>query len=218
MNKVLLLDDRPERKKNHMSDQAIKKLSFCENQKYLSMDTVKTGINLNNVDKDTLFKYFEGYSLLAIHWSWLDHKKLVREVTEYAGENQKLLIFFSGGIGQTLLLDNYTFLSINSAEFYTDRLPDFIEKYITNEMEYPLLEFLYGESWRLPVYMQYRQILWKGISLLGEEYVKNNDGEYWDFEANYAQLIYDFEKPQIKDLLMVLNEAINKEILKVKTK
>ncbi len=203
MNKILILDNRVERKKNHMSDAALKQLSECEEQGYV---TFFTGEGL---EKDLSFQYCEEYSLLATHKSWLDSNELTTDMVEYAKKEQKLLVIFSGGIGQTLLLDEFKRLSVNSADFYSEKLPSFIKRYAKGDVEQPLLELLYGEAWRIPIYMQYRDLVWKGVSEESDEYER--------FELNYDLYIKDFKQLSQAEKLNLLNRAINEEILKSKT-
>ncbi len=202
MNKVLIIDDRIERKRTHMNDNSIKKLSNCVNQGYLKMITGE------NLEKDISFQYCNEFSLMAFHKSWLVSNTLTTSIEEYAKREQKFLVVFSGGIGQTILLNDYKYLSINSALFYTERLPKFIETYaISDNIEYPLLQLLYGNNWKLPIYMKYRQILWKGLSV--------EDQEYMEFELNYGQLTKQFSAPTTDDILNKLDNTIKNEIIKM---
>ncbi len=202
MIKVLILDERVERKKTHMNEDAIIKLSDCENRGYLTMITGE------GLEKDSSFNYCADYSLLAFHKSWLDTNSLTSDFILYAKSQKKLIVLFSGGISQMLLLDNFKHLRMNSANFYTERLPDFIERYVTSNIEQPLLQLLYGEAWRLPIYMKYRSFIWKGIS--------NEDIDYSNFELNFAKYISEFNISSI-ETIGKLNKAISGEIIKSKT-
>lgn len=200
MNKVLILDERVERKKNHMSNNAIRELTDCMNRGYLAMNTGE------GIEKDNSFQYCSDYSLLAFHKSWLDSNKLFSDIVEYAKNNKKHLVIFSGGISQTLLLNDFKDLRVNSADFYTDRLPVFIEKYAKSEVEQPLLELLYGKSWLIPIFMQYRQMLWRGVS-------KENN-EFEDFESNYKTILEKFKTSTSTEIMNKLEKSINIEIIK----
>ena len=160
------------------------------------------------MEKDISFQYCNEFSLMAFHKSWLVSNTLTTSIEEYAKREQKFLVVFSGGIGQTILLNNYKYLSINSALFYTERLPKFIETYaISDNIEYPLLQLLYGNNWKLPIYMRYRQILWKGLSV--------EDQEYMEFELNYGQLTKQFSASTTDDILNKLDNTIKNEIIKM---
>jgi len=201
MNKVLILDDRIERKKTHMNDAAIKQLSFCVSNGWLNTITGE------GVEKDMSFQYCSDYSLLAFHKSWLDSNNLLSEIERYAKENRKLLIIFSGGISQILLLNDYKYLRVNSADFYTGRLPGFIEKYVKSEVEQPLLELLYGKGWLIPLYMKYRQLLWNGAT-------EENDA-FLEFELNYGKYLEQFKALTPIEMLNKLDESISNEIIKL---
>ena len=197
MRKVLILDDRVERKKTHMSDDAIRVLFDCVKQGFL---TITTGEELEN---DSLLDFLANYDLFAIHRSWLVSKKLMQEVIEYVKKERKYFILFSGGISQSLLMNNYTYSSVNSAVFYTNRLPLFVEKFATKEIDQPLLEFLYGKAWLIPIYMKYRQLIWRGVD--------ESDDEFMLFESNYGSYIEKFRDKDLSEL----NKAINSEITKM---
>lgn len=201
MNKVLILDDRIERKKTHMNDNSIKELSNCESLGYLKM------IIGDDSEKENLFHYCDEFSMLAFHKSWLESNELVKSIEEYAKSNHKFLVIFSGGIGQTILLNDYNYLSVNSALFYTEKLPKFIETLAkSDDIEFPLLQLLYGNNWRLPIYMKYREIVWKGL--------KEGDDEYDNFKINYEQFIDQFNATTSIEILSNLDNTIKKELIK----
>lgn len=200
MNKVLIIDDRIERKKSHMSDNAIKAFNDCIRLGYLE------SISGENLGKENIFEYCDDYSLIAIHKSWLESNELKKSIEEYAKKNQKYLIVFSGGIDQTILLNDYMYLSVNSAVFYTEMLPKFIETYATsNNIEYPLLQLLYDKNWALPIYVKYRQILWKGLPYNDKDEI---------FLLNFDQFIKPFDSPSTIETMNKLEKTINEEITK----
>ena len=198
MKKVLILDDRVSRKKTHMSNGSICALNNCEINGYLKMIT---GEGLEN---ENSFAYCDDYTLLAIHKSWLDTNGLVSDIEKYAKNNQKYLILFSGGIGQTILREEYTILNVNSAIFYTDKLPVFIDRFSTSEVNQPLLQLLYGENWLFPIYMKYRQLLWK-LNLESNEDLKL---DIEDFEDTYKIYIDQFKDNNFIESINKINAEI----------
>lgn len=201
MNRVLILDDRIERKRTHLNDDSIKELENCVSQGFLKMITGEY------LEKDSAFQYCDEYSMIAFHKSWLESNKLVTSLEDYAKKNQKYLILFSGGIGQTILLNDYKYLSVNSALFYTEKLPKFIETFAkSDDIEFPLLQLLYGKNWILPIYMKYRQLLWKGVS--------EEDDEFLEFELNYEKFIKQFSASSTNEILNKLDSTIKDEIIK----
>ncbi len=200
MRKVLILDDRIERKKTHMSKTSITKLTDCKNNNYLKMMTGE------GIDEGSLSKHFADCDLLAIHFSWMNDKKLTSIIDSYAKDNNKLLIVFSGGISQTFLTEDFRRLSINSALFYSDKLPDFIETFATKEIDLPLLHFLYGNYKNIPLLMKYRQLIWQG---------SQNDAD--DFNYNYESYLESSQKATPSETQNELSDIINKEIINLKT-
>jgi hypothetical protein len=63
-------------------------------------------------------------------------------------------------------------LNMNAASFYSENLPVMIKRYATGETTQPLLELLYGMSWKLALLLEYRNLIWLG----GSEY--DYDKEY----------------------------------------
>jgi hypothetical protein len=104
----------------------------------------------------------EEYDLIAIHRTFLTNLNIFNEFIDYIKDRNKWIIIFSGGNTQNTILLNGRQLNISSSDFYTERLSSFIEEFCNNlEMVSPLLSFLYGESWRLTLLLQYRYLLWE---------------------------------------------------------
>ena len=200
MNKVLILDDRVERKRNHMSNSAIIELTNCVKRGYLEMITGEGHEN------DKYFQYCSDYSLLAFHKSWLDSNKLFSDIEKYAKNNKKFLVIFSGGISQALLLNEFKDLRVNSAVFYSGRLPSFIEKFAKSEVEQPLLDLLYGKAWQIPIYMKFRQLLWRGVT--------EDNEDYMNFILNYGKYLEQFKTPTLTEIMNKLDKSISSEIIK----
>ena len=114
--------------------------------------------------REDLINELSQFDLIAIHRSWMAQTGLGNEIEEYSKNESKFLITFSGGITQNLLMNNRKRLNINSIDFYKHNLIEVIERFVNNneECSEPLLELLYGKSWKLPLLMQYRNILWLG--------------------------------------------------------
>lgn len=157
MKTILIIDDRQERKKTFLSDTEIKELdSITEIKNHLELDCI-----------ETIKKNLNPYDIIAIHRSWLQNQGDENEIKKYAEENAKHLILFSGGIDQKLMTNDFT-AQVNSADFYNSRLIDFIKKYKSGNLNNPLLYFLYGESWRLSLWIELRSIYWKSNNEIDE--------------------------------------------------
>lgn len=155
MKKILIIDDRQERMKLHLSEESLADLKSLENRRILTIVT-----EIISVDKnlDTLF---HEYDIIAVHRSYLTNTSMSNLFNEYVKRSNKYFFVFSGGISQSILSNKGHLLNINSTDFYTPELPRFIEKYCLGDiLESPLLQYLYGDSWRLTLLLQYRYLLW----------------------------------------------------------
>lgn len=154
MRKVIIIDDRQKRKELHLSEAALLELNRLVNTGMLS---IETEIN-PNFSLDTMLDSFD---IIAIHRSYLANNSLFNSISEYTKTKKKHLIVFSGGISQNIILNKGHQLNINSADFYVSKLPLFIEQFcMEDDMQSPLLQYLYGKSWRLTLLLQYRYLLW----------------------------------------------------------
>lgn len=178
--KIVVIDDRKERKKQHLTGDEIERLNaLCEIRENMP-----------------LRQDLEEYSLLAIHESLLKESNLYNEIVEFAKRKGKYLILFSGGITQNGIYDSGTILKINSADFYLKITP-FLSHYLKEAMDYPLLRFLYGDEWRVPLLLRYKNLLWKygAIETSQMELTKSDDSiEY-----------------EIRELLMPNSDSISLE-------
>lgn len=154
MRKIIIIDDRTERKKLHLSDDSISQLKKLEEKGIL---TLSDGEGFNTVSSQ-----LDDYDLIAIHRTFLTNSNIFNEFVEYIKDRKKWIIIFSGGITQNTILLNGRQLNINSTDFYTEKLSPFIEEFsYKTDITKPLLLFLYGESWRLTLLLQYRYLLWE---------------------------------------------------------
>ena len=156
MNKVIIIDDRLERRKVLMSEKKIEELKNCEIQGWL---TSVTELPTSSFELETALSE---YSMIAIHRSWMVDHSVENIIEDYIRRTNKFYIVYSGGISQNLLLNGWKRLNMNAANFYSANLPTIIKKYALGESQYPLLELLYGESWKLSILLAYRNLLWLG--------------------------------------------------------
>lgn len=153
MNSILLMDDREMRKRQYLSDEAFRQLQEdCAEFLTLANTLPHGGAELEEELKK--------HALIAIHKSWLDVHGLTNFVEDLTRREKIPFIIFSGGITQSLLTEGARRLNIGASAFYTNRLPDFFRAYAKGGMKQPLLELVYGKSWRLPLLLEYRQALW----------------------------------------------------------
>lgn len=154
MRKSIIIDDRSERKKLHLSDDAVSQLEQLVDKELL---TLSDGEGFESVTSR-----LDSYDLIAIHRTFLTNANIFNELIDYIKNKGKSVIIFSGGITQNTILLNGRQLNINSSDFYTERLAPFIEAFGNGQdLTNPLLSFLYGETWRLTLLLQYRYLLWE---------------------------------------------------------
>lgn len=150
--KVLIIDNRPQRKYSSGYRISIEDINSIE--MYSKVGMVSTSI-------EGLRDELSPYRLIAIHRSYLTENDYIgiNDLMDYAkSEKDKYFILFSGGITQNIISDNI--LYVNAGDFYSENLAEFIKKFLEGNIDYPLQQFLYGNSWRLPFLLELRQYLW----------------------------------------------------------
>ena len=191
MNKVLIIDDRKERKKLYLSQGTLKALEKLENCGNLEIRE-----SIDNTE------YLTRFSLIAVHRSYLVNSGTYKSILDFTKKANQHLIVFSGNISQNMIMDGGRQLNINASDFYVDRLPDFIERYDEEELEHPLLKFLYGESWKLSLLLQYRFLLW---AYGGADEI--DDAEDESMEERVRSILWHGQSVTLEEV----NEEIEKE-------
>ena len=158
MYKVLIVDDRLERKKALLDEDSFKSLKEFERDGVIVI-TSSLDDNASLLTKERIKEILEPYRVIAIHRSWLLQNNLINIFEEFIKDSDKFFIIFSGGTTTNGFSNNFRSLSINAGKFYTSKLLDFISD-CENDIEPSLLRFLYGDSWRLPLLLEYRHLLW----------------------------------------------------------
>lgn len=155
MKKVLLIEDRPDRQEQYLHKELIDKIKTLENV-YMPLEKECRVIiqNLNDLNDEPLKEYL----LIIIHRSSLSDNGR-NTVISHCRKEKKTLVFFSGGIGQSLFtFESFPYFILNSKDFYKESLPDFLRNYVEDKIEH-ISELIYGDNWRLNVMITYRQIL-----------------------------------------------------------
>lgn len=169
MKKVIIIDDRKKRKELHLSRESLCSLEELVKSGMLSIETELE-------EKSDLASVLGSYDIIAIHRSYLEKEQLFHSLNDYIKISQKHFIVFSGGISQSMILNKGHQLNINSADFYVTKLPVFIKNFCEmGNMPNPLLQFLYGESWKLTLLLQYRHLLWTYKDIDDIDVVKDID-------------------------------------------
>lgn len=153
MNRIIIIDDRQDRDKPNLTKDNQDKLDEMSQAGKL---VFSMGIERSLPLESSLLEF----SLIAIHRTYLVNNDLFNAVLDYIKKTGKYLIIFSGGIGQSTILQNGHMLSVDASEFYSEKLPSFLYNYSTTDMKHPLLKYMYGKSWRLTLLLEYRYYLW----------------------------------------------------------
>ena len=140
-NKIILLEDRPIRQ------EVFTNLLNKDSNSFPSLTNIGGGNDFLKF-KENIFddiSVFDNYKTIMIHRSALSNDERAKLI-DYIGNNEKLLVFFSGGISSTLFqqVGKGQLLTINSKDFYSENLLLFIEN---NGRE--ALELAFGKNWKL---------------------------------------------------------------------
>ena len=176
MNKVVIIDDRKERKKLHLSEAAISSL-----EKLVLSGKLDVMESINDIEE------IANYSLIAVHRSYLINSGVYNNLLDFIKKSKKLLIIFSGNISQNMIMNNGRQLNINASDFYIEKLPEFINRFSEEILESPLLQYIYGDSWKLSLLLQYRYLLW----IYGDDIDEIDDEEDESLEERIRSILWN---------------------------
>lgn len=193
MNKVVIIDDRKERKKLHLSEAALSSLE----------ELVHSG-KLDVMESINEIEELANYSLIAVHRSYLINSGVYNNVIDFIKKSNKLLIIFSGNISQNMIMNVGRQLNINASDFYNEKLPAFINRFSEENLESPLLQYIYGDSWKLSLLLQYRYLLWT----YGGDVANIDDEEDESLEERIRSILWN---GQYMNQQQVCNEIENEK-------
>ena len=176
MNKVVIIDDRKERKKLHLSEAALSSL-----EKLVLSGKLDVMESINDIEE------IANYSLIAVHRSYLINSGIYNNLLDFIKKSNKLLIIFSGNISQNMIMINGRQLNINASDFYIEKLPKFINRFSEENIESPLLQYIYGDSWKLSLLLQYRYLLW----IYGDDVDEIDDEEDESLEERIRSILWN---------------------------
>lgn len=176
MNKVVIIDDRKERKKLHLSEAALSSL-----EKLVLSGKLDVMESINDIEE------IANYSLIAVHRSYLINSGVYNNLLDFIKKSNKLLIIFSGNISQNMIMNNGRQLNINASDFYIEKLPKFINRFSEENIESPLLQYIYGDSWKLSLLLQYRYLLW----IYGDDIDEIDDEEDESLEERIRSILWN---------------------------
>jgi len=120
---------------------------------------------VDNLEANNLTVLYN-YDVVAVHRSAMSEK--IRDaIKNYCAKTRKPLVFFSGGITSSYYKETgFSFLLMNSKEFYSDHLKIFIDH--VNESGKPnLLMLQFGANWKISMLLSLRNRI--AVSLSKEE-------------------------------------------------
>jgi len=171
MNKIILfLEDRPGRQEQYLTTEDINNIQTIEGVEILLGDKCREMIEqLNNNDDSSLNEF----TLLLIHRSALSQSG-IHTVISHCKNKNKNLVFFSGGISQSLFsYENFPYLMLNSKDFYQHNLITFLRNYVDGKTK-DITELIYGDKCEINLMLTYRQFLLKGELGRAEENFKKS--------------------------------------------
>ncbi len=156
--KVLLVEDRPERKRIFMEMEGID----LNNYPFLTTWDPDTFMKFKSSIKTNDLSILSEYNLIAIHKSALSLSEQ-DALDEYCYAYNISLVYFSGGISTSFYEESRNpTLNINSKQFYSKNLILFLDT-IKDSSNSELLILQFGKNWNLNLKLQARDNLAKLI-------------------------------------------------------
>lgn len=150
---ILVFDNKSDRIKTSISEECMESLQ--------KNGLVKIERTLEKNDIILLINLISDFQIIAIHESFLKELGWIDEIKAYVLQEKKYLILFSGNNSTDEILEKGRILKLDANTFYSNKLVVFARKYSSEEnVEKPLLKFLYGEAWRLSLLLRFRFLLW----------------------------------------------------------
>jgi len=194
MRKVLLIEDRPRRQLQFLTETQFDSLNEIENLNTPNADEcVKFIARINEQDAN-----LKQYDLIIVHKSSLNQTGLT-----FLNSIKKDLILFSGGLSQIVYqFEDFPMLSVNSTDLYNSNFVEFLKKYIEGNVN-SLSELVYGEKWKLNILLRYRMLKTKSE--------KSMD----DYEKIELEEQMELLKTAIEDFPEDVNKEIDRQIIAI---
>lgn len=218
MSKILLLEDRPSRQNNSLPN-GISDINALISMNDLIMPEGDFCEKIINSINEQVYEFESSIELIIIHRSSLSASGL-KYLDNYCIKNNSALILFSGGTSEAIYNDDdFRLLSLNSADFYTERLIPFIEKFILSSDTH-LLELIQS-NWRASYLLKLRHLIkiTEMINLSGNKSQTNTEDksinpELEDFQIIIDKLLDQLDIAKSDEMLKNINYIIKKELLK----
>lgn len=145
---ILLVEDRPQRMRLRLGEFA----TVLESSVVFRTEFP----DIEDVEKYD-FRKLDAFRLIAVHYSYFSDV-LYNKFLQYVKISKSFFIVFSGGISQMSFNGNH-FVKLPVQDFYQ---PSVLKRFIAFDGgEYSLLNIIYGENWKLPLYQQLRLLRWQ---------------------------------------------------------
>lgn len=202
---ILFLEDRPSRQLINLPNKN-KDVEVINSLKEVIMPISNECQNIIAQINQGEYVFDNQVRLIIVHKSALNTKGMLY-IDKFCKSKNVKFVCFSGGVSQlSYSNDEYEFLNINSADFYTERLIPFIKRFIENKTE-SLLE-LVNLDWKLSYLFLARQ-------LIGSKVMEKDEDSKYNFEEKLEKLakILNLDFSHSNEQIEQLNIEIKKRII-----
>jgi len=151
--KAILIEDRKERQNLFMKEYKFD-LNEYEDVLYNAID--KKYEKIYEELKKENYHFLNDYDVIISHKSAFegDNSSIIFRLENFAKNNNKKLIFFSGGIDTVYYYKENEFehLELNSMVFYSKNLKMFLDELKNNKLH--ILILAYGKKWKLNIFIE----------------------------------------------------------------
>lgn len=192
MKKILILEDRVTRQESFLDDSNLSKdffaryKHFVDNFEGTSFEEFKQKL----ADEEE-YNFLLEYKCVIVHRSAFN-KEIVNKIFSFCSKNKINLVYFSGGISSTNLQEdsNFSFLTINSKQFYSSNLAMFLDEFKENGND-NLGILAFGERYELNILLSFSHKLSfvNATRMLGEDCLIEEFVERYDIDNEFIRSI-----------------------------
>ena len=208
--KALLIEDRKERQKLFIEKFSINLEDYKD---ILTNGVDKKYQKIYESIKNENYEILKEFDVIISHKSAFedDNSKIIYRLKKFSKENNKKLVFFSGGIDGIYYdkENEFEYMELNSMLFYSKNLELFLNEFKENRVN--ILILAYGKKWKLNIFIEVLDKIAKYIEELEKErglfdsFYKNTDLEKVEdlgFRINFDnRVITKLEIIEIKNKL-----------------
>ena len=211
--KAILIDDRIERQNSF-----IKEFNFSlEDYKDVLDNFVDN--KYKEIEKNfenNNYSILKDFDIIMCHENAFDNinkSEVIYKIREFAKDNNKKLVFFSGGINISFYKKEYEYemLKLNDKTLYSNNLKIFLDELRNNKLN--ILILAYGKKWKLNFLIEYLDNMSKYIQEFEFDDIYFDEFED-DLELNKLKefgFIVEFDKEEITkdEMLEIKNKLAN---------